>query len=48
MNFQEMHEIHGLSLGLILFAVTRNIPISLLVGGGAFAYMKRYGHSLPT
>lgn len=46
-DLENRHDIHGLSLGIILFALTKNIPLSLLVGGGAYAYMKKFGHKPP-
>jgi hypothetical protein len=43
----ENHPIHALIIGIVAYAATRNIAISLSAGGAAFAYMTAFGHRLP-
>ena len=47
MNLQTSHEIHGLGLGVVLFLISKNLPVSVAIGLGAFAYMSKYGHNFP-
>ncbi len=47
MNFKTSHGIHGLGLGVVLYLISKNLPVSVVLGLGAYAYMAKYGHSLP-
>jgi hypothetical protein len=47
MDFSTYHPAHGALAGLAVYAVTGKPLPALVVGGSLYAYMQRFGHSLP-
>ena len=47
MDFSTLHPVHGALAGVAVFLVTGKPLPALAVGGGAYFYMQRFGHSLP-
>ena len=42
------HELHAVGFGVLAYAVTKKPVVGAVVGGGLYAYMKVFGHGLPT
>lgn len=40
------HPMHALALGGVVYAITRDVKSSVVVGGAALAWMTTYGHTL--
>jgi hypothetical protein len=47
-NMEKQHALHAAAVGAVTFALTRSIPWTVGIGGGALAYMLKWGHGLPT
>jgi hypothetical protein len=43
-NFSDNHAIHGLGLGVFIFLLTQKPALGLLIGGGSFLWMRKFGH----
>ena len=43
-TIKERHEIHGASIGVVLYLLTKNIGLSVILGGGAYAWMRKFEH----
>lgn len=41
------HTMHGALLGGVTYMLTGSLQQSLMIGGGAAAYMHMFGHRLP-
>ena len=44
-NLKDNHGAHGLGLGVIIYLLTKKPGLALVVGGGAYAYMIKFGHN---
>ena len=40
------HPLHALALGGVVYAITRDVKSSVVVGGAVLAWMTTYGHTL--
>ena len=40
------HPMHALALGGVIYAITRDVKSSVVVGGAVLAWMTTYGHTL--
>ena len=43
-TIQDNHSVHGLGLGVVIYLLTKNIGLSVILGGGAYAWMRRFNH----
>ena len=48
MSKMEGHPTHAVLFAAVVYAVTGSLTKSAVVGGVALAYMRTFGHSLPT
>ena len=43
-NLKDNHGVHGLGLGVMIYLMTKKPGLAIIVGGGAYAYMRKFGH----
>ena len=46
-DFKDIHELHAIAIGGIVYYFTKSIKSSAVVGASVYAYMNYFGHGQP-